>query len=111
MSTSRNAGSAVFGTVVSIADAATKTVNTVTSAIDMAALAVSDAKRRQLARSKMDEYSYKETLSNQKAMELAVQDQMIQDWIDEDQERADSFNLRKSKLMAVLEPVKDTSAT
>ena len=102
MSTARNAGSSVFGTVVSIADAATKAVNTVTSTIDMAALAVSDAKRRQLARSKMDEYSYEETLSNEKAMELAIQDQKIQDWIDEDQERADSFNLHKSKLMAIL---------
>ena len=90
-----NAASAGFNTVASV-------FTTANTAVGMATTAVEDAARRQKARSKLDAISYKRTIATNKAMELELQKEQVEEWIAQGTGRAERFQSTYDELIAAL---------
>lgn len=102
MSNSKSAASALFGTVAATANTVTKAVGTVDTVVGMATTAVEDAARRQKARSTLDTISYKRTIATDKAMELELQKEQVEEWIAQGAGRKERFQSTYDELIAAL---------
>lgn len=102
MATSRTTLSSVLNTVTTTADTLTGAIGTINTAVGMASTAINDAARRQEARSKLDSEFYKDTISMEKAMELELQTDQVNEWLDQKPERAERYNATYARLRALL---------
>lgn len=103
MATSRTTFGALLNTITTAANAVTSTLSTIDTSIGMASTAIDDAARRQAARSKLDQESYKDTITMEKSMELSLQEESILDWIDGDSGRADRYQANYDRLRKLLD--------
>ena len=103
MATSRSTISALFGTVTTAANTVTRSLASVDTAVGMASTAIEDAARRQKARSKLDEKSYKVVIATEKAMELELQKESVIDWCEQVEGRAERFKSTYDELLAALD--------
>ncbi len=104
MSNSKSAASALFGTVAALANSVTKAIGTVDTGVGMVTTSVEVAARRQKARSKLDEVSYKREIVTNKAMDLELQKEQVNDWISQKEDRGPRYQATYDDLMKVLDP-------
>lgn len=102
--TTRTAIGALLGTITVAAGSLTNGISVIDTGFSMVKTAADDAKRRQDTRSKLDGVTYQETILREKTMELEMQVETINAWIDQNPDRKERFNETYSRLQAALAP-------
>ena len=100
--TSRSTIGALLGTVSVAAHSVTKGISVIDTGFSMAKTAADDAARRQSVRSKIDAEVHTETILKEKTMELELQNESINEWLAEKDDRAARFNSTYARLEAAL---------